>query len=181
MAGKKKTKTRPKRTAPPRGGRLTERQRRFVEEYLISGNAADAARKAGYSDRVARSLGQRLLTDEYPNVKAAIEAAQAERSKRKMVDADKVLDRLEHLSKKAEEAGEYAPAIKATELIGKHIGMFVHKLEVSGKDGGPIEVQSARDKLTVRLTDLAARLNAIPDGAPGEAAEADGGVSPAAQ
>lgn len=42
---------------------MNERQRRFAEFYAASGNAAQAAREAGYSARTARSIGQRLLTE----------------------------------------------------------------------------------------------------------------------
>ena len=40
---------------------LNERQRRFVEEYLIDLNATQAAIRAGYSTKTAYSQGQRLL------------------------------------------------------------------------------------------------------------------------
>src|SRR5262249_47254014 len=40
---------------------LTWRQRRFVEEYLVCGNAAEAARRIGLSDENAQSNGFRLL------------------------------------------------------------------------------------------------------------------------
>ena len=42
---------------------MNERQKRFAEFYAASGNAAEAARLAGYSEKTARSQGQRLLTD----------------------------------------------------------------------------------------------------------------------
>lgn len=41
---------------------MNQRQIAFCEAYLASGNAAEAARKAGYSPKTARSIGQRLLT-----------------------------------------------------------------------------------------------------------------------
>lgn len=41
---------------------LNPKQKKFVEEYLISGNATDAAIKAGYSERSATMQGSRLLT-----------------------------------------------------------------------------------------------------------------------
>lgn len=40
---------------------LTERQSLFVTEYCVSGNAAAAARAAGYSDTVARQTAHKLL------------------------------------------------------------------------------------------------------------------------
>lgn len=42
---------------------MTDRQRRFAEVFAACGNAAQAAREAGYSARTARSQGQRLLTN----------------------------------------------------------------------------------------------------------------------
>lgn len=42
---------------------MNDRQRRFAEAFAACGNAAQAAREAGYSERTARSQGQRLLTN----------------------------------------------------------------------------------------------------------------------
>ena len=44
-------------------GKLNDRQKRFADEYLIDCNATQAAIRAGYSEKTARSLGQRLLTN----------------------------------------------------------------------------------------------------------------------
>ena len=41
---------------------LSLKQKKFCEEYVISGNATEAAKKAGYSEKTARSQGQRMLT-----------------------------------------------------------------------------------------------------------------------
>lgn len=43
--------------------KLTPKQRLFIKHYLISLNATDAAKKAGYSKKTAYSMGQRLLKD----------------------------------------------------------------------------------------------------------------------
>jgi len=40
-----------------------ERRKRFVQEYLVERNAAQAAIRAGHSRRCARQTGHRLLTD----------------------------------------------------------------------------------------------------------------------
>ena len=40
---------------------LNERQKRFAEAYLETGNASEAARRAGYSERGANGVGSRLL------------------------------------------------------------------------------------------------------------------------
>lgn len=50
-----------------KGGRklskLMLKQQRFADEYIICGNATESAKKAGYSEKTARSIGQRLLTN----------------------------------------------------------------------------------------------------------------------
>lgn len=73
-------------------GDLTERQRRFVEEYLVDGNATQAATRAGYSPATARQQGQRMLTN--VDIKAALKAAQGQRSERIGVTQDRVVEEL---------------------------------------------------------------------------------------
>ena len=42
---------------------VTPKQKRFCDEYLIDTNATQAAIRAGYSEKTAYSIGQRLLKD----------------------------------------------------------------------------------------------------------------------
>lgn len=69
--------------------KLTDKQRRFVEEYLIDLNATQAAIRAGYSTETAAVIGCENLIK--PNIKSAIDKAMAERSKRTGISADRVL------------------------------------------------------------------------------------------
>lgn len=71
---------------------LNDRQRVFVAEYLIDLNATQAAIRAGYSGKTAKSQGQRLLTN--VDIDSAIAEAQQARSERTQIDADYVLRRL---------------------------------------------------------------------------------------
>jgi phage terminase small subunit len=71
---------------------LSDKHKRFVEEYLIDLNATQAAIRAGYSAKTAHSQGPRLL--EHVGVAAAIAAGQAARSKRTEITADRVLQEL---------------------------------------------------------------------------------------
>ncbi|WP_424139379.1 terminase small subunit [Roseomonas chloroacetimidivorans] len=43
----------------------------------------------------------------------------------------------------------------ALELLGRHLGMWRDKVELTGKDGGPVEVEDARDRIARRLARLA--------------------------
>lgn len=69
--------------------KLTEKQKRFIEEYLIDLNATQAAIRAGYSPNSARDIGSENLTK--PDIRARIDEALAERSKRTGINADRVL------------------------------------------------------------------------------------------
>ena len=71
---------------------LTPKQQRFVEEYLIDLNATQAAIRAGYSEKTAKSIGQENLTK--PDIQKAIEEAQNKRQEQTQIDAAYVLKRL---------------------------------------------------------------------------------------
>lgn len=70
--------------------KLTPKQKAFADEYLKSGNATQAAIKAGYSDKSARFVGAENLTK--PNIKAYIDAKMAEIESHKIADAKEVLE-----------------------------------------------------------------------------------------
>lgn len=70
--------------------KLTPKQRKFADEYIKSGNAADAARKAGYSKRSARSVGQENLTK--PDIKKYMDEQMAEIESSKIADAKEVME-----------------------------------------------------------------------------------------
>ena len=64
---------------------LTPKERLFVAEYLVTLNASDAHRKAGFSGKSHAVLGHRLLTK--VNVAAAIADAQAKRLENASISA----------------------------------------------------------------------------------------------
>lgn len=103
--------------------KISLKQRRFVSAYLLSGNATDAAKKAGYSQKTAYSIGQENLKK--PVIKDAIAEVN-----NKAMDATvaAVLERKQTL----------------TEIIRGRIGHFV----TAGADGvipnvGPENIHSA--------------------------------------
>ena len=68
---------------------LSDRERRFVDEYLIDLNRTQAAARAGYSPRSSRELGMRLM--KRPRVRDAVKRAMARRARRNEVDQDRVV------------------------------------------------------------------------------------------
>lgn len=140
-------------TKPGEGpGKLTPKQARFVEEYLIDLNATQAAIRAGYSARSAEVTGSRTLSN--AKVAAAIAAAQGERSERLQVYADWVLSRLANeatadLADILDEAGAIRP-VKDWPLIwrqGLVTGIDVQEDMVEGVKVG----QTVKLKLSERI------------------------------
>lgn len=69
--------------------KLTEKQKRFVDEYLIDLNATQAAIRAGYSPKTAQEIGSQNLSKLM--VQDAIAKEMAERSKRTGVNQDRIV------------------------------------------------------------------------------------------
>lgn len=84
---------------------LTNKQRAFVEHYLQSWNATEAALLAGYSEKSARVIGSQNLTK--PDIKAEIDARLEEMT----MSSNEVLKRLSEQAR-----AEYAPYIEVREL-----------------------------------------------------------------
>jgi len=72
-------------------GKLTVKQKRFIEEYLTDLNATQASIRAGYSKRTARQQGALNMAN--AAIGAAIAEAMEKRSERTGVTADAVLAR----------------------------------------------------------------------------------------
>lgn len=118
-------------------GELNPRQARFVQEYLVDGNATQAAIRAGYSQRGADVQGVRLLGD--ARIQQAVYEAQQARAQRVQIDQDWVLRRLKEEAEYRDQGATHAARVRALELCGKHLGMFREKVEVSGPEGGAIQ------------------------------------------
>ena len=72
--------------------KLTPKQERFVEEYLVDLNASAAARRAGYSAKSANRIGPELLGKTC--IREAIEKAKAKRVARTGITQDEVVKEL---------------------------------------------------------------------------------------
>lgn len=141
---------------------LTDKQLRFVDEYLYDLNATQAAIRAGYSEDSAKQIAHELMCKAH--VQEAIAAAQAERAERMKITQDMVIEELkligfgsagnvmnwttdgvslipkdampeEHqrfIESIAESPSEYGTALKITTLAGHK----VKALELLGKHLG---------------------------------------------
>lgn len=113
--------------------KLTPKQARFVEEYLIDLNATQAAIRAGYSKKTAEQLGFQLLNK--TSVSSAIADAQAERAQRTLVTQDMVIEGLLAEAKAQGEGTSHSARVSAWAHLGKHLGMFTDKVDHTSSDG----------------------------------------------
>ena len=88
--------------------------------------------RAGYSPGGAAQSAKKLLTN--AKIQAEIAKGQAKVANRLEITVEKVLGDLEELRVLAMAAGQYSPAARAAELLGKQIGMFVEKRETKITD-----------------------------------------------
>lgn len=140
---------------------LTEKQQRFVEEYLVDLNATQAAIRAGYSAKTAGNIGYEQLGRS--DVAEAIAAAQAARAARTQVTADTVLQHLDvarraDLADLYDDAGNLKP-IREWPLIwrqGLVAGVEVEELfEGRGEDREQIgRLRKVKLADRVRITEL---------------------------
>ena len=130
--------------------KLTEKQKRFIDFYIqTGGNASEAARLAGYSEKTARASGAENLTK--PNIKTAIDARLKELDDKRTADTKEILHYMTsvmrgELSEEVVSAigtgdGCFEPKIvvkkvgikernKCAEMLARVNGMFKDKVEV---------------------------------------------------
>lgn len=76
--------------------KLTDKQKKFVEEYLLDLNATQACIRAGYSPQTAMEQGYQLL--QKTSVQEAVSTAMAERSKRTGINQDRIVQELARIA-----------------------------------------------------------------------------------
>ena len=153
-------------------GKLTARQQRFVEAYILEENGAKAARAAGYSETSAKVTASRMLTN--ANVLAAIERARSAKEADRAVRAEKVgltaefvlsglitnyeraMQAEEVVLKDGTRTGEYvyqgSVANRALELLGKHLGLFPDRVISEDPAKQPVDqLRARREELRRKL------------------------------
>lgn len=162
---------------------LTDKQRVFVEEYLTCWNATEAAKRAGYPDASARQIGSenlskpdiKALIDQRLKEKAMsadeVIARLADQARGSMGDFLKVNGTASFDFKKAQAEGklhlirsftkgrrgttlELYDAQNALIQLGKLHRLFADRMEITGKNGGPIETKNGPDLSNLSTEEL---------------------------
>lgn len=127
---------------------LTNKQKRFADEYLVDLNATQAAIRAGYKEKTARSQGQRMLTN--VDIKTYIEEQLQRLHNGRTADAQEVVEYLTSVLRGESEGEELVnefqgdgiskavnvkkkpsekDKLRAAELLGKRFGIFTDKID----------------------------------------------------
>ena len=128
---------------------MTLRQKRFVEEYLLTGNAAKAARDSGYSRKTAEQAGWRLLRN--VEVSAAIAEGRAIEAKKADLSRQSILERYRRIADVClndilDFDGEHLTC-KSFEEVPREIHPAIESIkEIETKEGRRFEVK-LRDAL----------------------------------
>ncbi len=100
---------------------LTIKQARFVDEYVVCGNAAAAARAAGYPEKCARQVGFENLTKPY--IQTALQARRQAHAARLELSRQDVIQAILEAIKTAQERGAPATMIRGWVEIAKITGL----------------------------------------------------------
>lgn len=123
---------------------LTIKEGKFTTELLKSGNAAKAARKAGYSPDHAKQIGHQLKNK--PHIKEKLQTA----AEKLGITPEYVLNNFKDISdfnkekitkyvgqgadvEEVREMRDAAISLKANEMLGKHLKLFTDKIEIEAK------------------------------------------------
>ena len=142
---------------------MSLKQQRFADEYIISGNATQAAIKAGYSSKYANTNASKLLQN--TTIKSYIDERLAQLASDKVATQEEVLTYLTSVMRGETQEqtlcsiGELGQEvididvgakdrIKAAELLGKRFRMWTEKVETDTTQTVVIDVGSWDDDQT---------------------------------
>ena len=130
--------------------KLTIKQKKFADEYIISGNATQAAINAGYSENYAKAQSSKLL--ENVGIKSYIDERMKKLEEEAIADQAEVLKYLTRVLRDEEKedvlvnVGNFEQEIqsmkvsakdkiKAAELLGKRYGSWTDKVDLNSSEG----------------------------------------------
>ncbi|MBE0434205.1 MAG: terminase small subunit [Methylomicrobium sp.] len=114
---------------------LTEKQRRFCEEYSANGgNATGAAKEAGY--KKPNVEGARSL--ENASIRVALEALRLSRTSTAIATREERQSFWTQIMRDRSE--QTKDRLKAAELLGKSQADFIERRELTGADGEPMQI-----------------------------------------
>lgn len=116
----------------------------FANEYIKDFNGSAAVLRCGSSTAYPNRMAFQWLAN--PGVRACIDYLMSERTKQMKIDQGYVIEKLVRTIDAAEKDKQHAAVIRATELLAKHLGMFIERSEITGKDGEEIKYREVTNE-----------------------------------
>ena len=121
----------------PDFSKLTERQKRFIDHYIETGNATEACRRAGYKD--SKNIN-RIGSENLSKLDKYIYFKMSHKDKDRIASQDEVLEFLTRVTRGLEKDAFGLDAslqdrIKCAELLGKRHGTFIDKKDITSSTG----------------------------------------------
>lgn len=107
---------------------LTDQQEKFCRAYVSTDNVTEAYRRAGYTISKFSPRNARAVYNN-PKIQKRIAELQAAAAKKYEITVDEITHKLLRAYDAAMGESQYSAAIRAAELLGKHLGMFIEKSE----------------------------------------------------
>lgn len=113
--------------------KLTEKQKRFIDYYIETGNASESCKMAGYKGKNLNRLGSQNLSKLDKFIKEKLE----EKENQRIASQDEVLQYLTKVMR-GEEKDQFGldaslqDRTKCAELLGKRYGTFKEKVDIDG-------------------------------------------------
>ena len=126
---------------------MNHKRKIFVSEYSKSGNATEAAKKAGYSARTAYSAGQRLLKN--VEVLEEIKKVQNEALAKAELSVTDVVKLVKDIATKGKNE---TVRLRAMDMLLKYLGAYSDDMKLISKMND-FEIGKLADKLIDKLND----------------------------
>ena len=113
---------------------MKQRREEFVQHFLVTKNATEAAKRCGYSEKSSYNQGYRMMNDDEVQKMLAIELADSK--ERNLKDHDSIIEQLKDEALGKVSGHTAGSRVKALEILMKFYGMIDAntKIEVSMKD-----------------------------------------------
>ncbi len=128
--------------------RLTEKQEKFAQNVAAGMSLIDSYSAAYGADKSTTSA---TTLAKNPDVAQRIQDLRDPVIVKKQISLEDHIYRLERLRDASEKLGQMSAAIKAEENIGKVLGFYVTKTELSGANGGPIDIRLVKQIIDTDL------------------------------
>lgn len=142
------------------GASLSYRQRRWCEEFILDYNATAAARRAGYQTKYMDRQAYQLQNHE--GCAAYVEhldKIKRDELNKDVLDKDYVIAKIIKGLNKADDQSNLTAYLRACELLARHLGMFIERTELTGKDGEAIVLEQKAQREAEELITSLKRLS----------------------